>query len=121
MLNNNTADIKKGKISSNLQEKFLNICTNFVTEGIQMIFVFRLMTLIIYPTGVEKLCTIIVNVGKRCTKRLNLNEKLSLVDLEASLNEILECCKVIEDEKNIFKNPGYFFIPESEAMLKILI
>jgi len=100
MLNNNTADIKKGKISSNLQEKFLNICTYFVTEG------------------VEKLCSIVVNVVKRCTERLNLNEKLSLVDLEASLNEILECCKVIEDEKNIFKNPGYFFIPESEAYLE---
>ena len=34
LLNNNHVDVQKGKISNDLQEKFLNICTFFVSEGI---------------------------------------------------------------------------------------
>jgi len=95
LLNNNHKDIKKGKISSILQEKFLNICTYFVSEG------------------VGKLCLCVSETVKRCTEKLNLKQKLSLVDLEAVLNDIFENCKTVDMDRNIFTNPGIFFLPDS--------
>eukprot|EP00092_Neocalanus_flemingeri_P017610 GFUD01019052.1.p1 GENE.GFUD01019052.1~~GFUD01019052.1.p1 ORF type:complete len:405 (+),score=96.76 GFUD01019052.1:382-1596(+) len=96
---NNNQDIKNGKISNELQEKFLNICTYFVTEG------------------VEKLCLAVSEVVKRCTEKISLKQKLSLVDLEAVLNDIFESCKTLETDRNIFINPGIFFLPNSENFL----
>jgi len=99
LLNNNQVDVKKGKISSELQEKFLNICTYFVSEG------------------VEKLCLAVSEIVKRCTSKISLKQKLSLVDLEAVLNDIFENCKTLETDRNIFNNPGIFFLPNSENFL----
>jgi len=99
LLNNNHTDIQKGKFSSDLQEKFLNICTYFVSEG------------------VEKLCVAVSEIVKRVTSKISLNQKLSLVDLEAVLNEVFENCKTLETDRNIFNNPGIFFLPNSENFL----
>lgn len=99
LLNNNHVDVQKGKISNDLQEKFLNICTFFVSEG------------------VEKLCAAVSEIVKRCTSKISLNQKLSLVDLEAVLNDIFENCKTLETDRNIFNNPGIFFLPNSENFL----
>jgi peroxin-3 len=99
IVNNNNLDIQKGKFSSELQEKFLNICTYFVSEG------------------VSKLCESVSETVKRCTAKITLNEKLSLVDLEAVLNDVFENCKTLESDRNIFNNPGIFFLPTSENFL----
>merc|ERR1711874_92553 len=92
-------DIQKGKFSSELQEKFLNICNYFVSEG------------------VAKLCESVSETVKRCTAKITLNQKLSLVDLEAVINDVFENCKTLESDRNIFNNPGIFFLPTSENFL----
>jgi len=99
LLNNNHKDVKNGRISSTVQEKFLNICTHFVSEG------------------VGKLCLYVAEIVKRCTQKLNLKQKLSLVDLESALNDIFENCKTIDTDRNIFTNPGIFFLPDSENFM----
>jgi len=98
-LNNNQVCVKTGKISSELQEKYLNICTHFVSEG------------------VGQLCNAVSDIVKRCTEKISLKQKLSLVDLEAVLNDIFENCKSLETERNIFKNPGIFFLPNSDNFM----
>jgi len=96
LVNNN---IQKGKFSSVLQEKFLNICTYFVSDGI------------------SKLCSCVSEIVKRCTSKISLNQKLSLVDLEAVFNDVFENCKTVDSDRNIFNNPGIFFLPDSESFL----
>jgi len=96
LVNNN---IQKGKFSSELQEKFLNICTYFVSEG------------------VAKVCSSVSDIVKRSTAKINLNQKLSLVDLEAVFNDVFENCKTLETDRNIFYNPAIFFLPDSESFL----
>ena len=56
-------------------------------------------------------------IVKRCTSKISLKQKLSLVDLEAVLNDIFENCKTLETDRNIFNNPGIFFLPNSENFL----
>eukprot|EP00091_Calanus_sinicus_P003686 TRINITY_DN13849_c0_g1_i1.p1 TRINITY_DN13849_c0_g1~~TRINITY_DN13849_c0_g1_i1.p1 ORF type:complete len:153 (+),score=34.91 TRINITY_DN13849_c0_g1_i1:504-962(+) len=99
LLNNNHVDVQNGKISNELQEKFLSISTYFVSEG------------------VEKLCVSVSEIVKRCTFKISLSQKFSLVDLEAVLNGIFENCKTLETDRNIFNNPGIFFLPKSENFL----
>jgi len=96
LVNNN---IQKGKFSSLLQEKFLNICTYFVSEGI------------------TKLCSCVSEIVKRCTAKIGLNQKLSLVDLEAVFNDVFENFKTVDSNRNIFNNPGIFFLPGTEGYL----
>jgi len=96
LVNNN---IQKGKFSSVLQEKFLNICTYFVSEGI------------------TKLCSCVSEIVKRCTAKIGLNQKLSLVDLEAVFNDVFENFKTVDSNRNIFNNPGIFFLPGTEGYL----
>lgn len=93
-LNNNKAD--KPVISTKVQEKFLNSCTHFLSEGM------------------ARLCTMIAGVVKRSTEDLSLKQKLSLVEVEAIFNQIFDECHNLEGDENIFRNPGSFFLPDSD-------
>ena len=63
------------------------------------------------------MCVAVSEIVKRVASKISLNQKLSLVDLEAVLNEVFENCKTLETDRNIFNNPGIFFLPNSENFL----
>jgi len=91
---NNNAD--KSAISTKVQEKFLNSSTHFVSEGM------------------ARLCMLISGVVKRSTEGLSLKQKISLVEIEAIFNQIFDDYYNLEGDGNIFRNPGSFFLPDSD-------
>jgi len=96
-INDNKPEEGKEKIPNIVQEKFLNNCTYFVSDG------------------VNKLCKVVSEVVKACTSKINLNQKLSLVDIEAVLNDVFTSYKTLVSDHNIFTNPGFFFFPDSDT------
>jgi len=87
------------QISIKVQEKFLNICSHFVADGI------------------VKLCETVAEVVKAATDSVDLKQKLSLVDVEAVFNRIFDQCHQLEGDSNIFHNPAPFFLPNDEHFL----
>lgn len=88
---NNNRD-QKPKISVTLQEKFLNICTLFVSEGI------------------EKLCVIVSESVEKVVKQIDLKQNISLVDIDTVFNQIFNECLQEPGGENIFTNPVTYFI-----------
>ena len=39
------------------------------------------------------------------------------MDLEAVFNDVFENCKTVDRDRNIFNNPGIFFLADSESFL----
>jgi len=90
---NNNRELKP-KICVAIQEKYLNICTQFVSEG------------------VEKLCAGVSECVKRLTNHLNLKDIMKLEDIDFTFNQIFEDLLDISEEDNIFTNPGTYFLSE---------
>jgi len=92
----NNNDVSKQKISSKLQEKYLDVCTQFVSEGM------------------KKLCCDISSRVESVTTSIDLKQKMSLTDIEALLTEIFIQLETSQNDENIFKNPGVYFIPTDD-------
>jgi len=93
-LNNNREH--KPNISVTVQEKFLNICTYFVSEG------------------VEKLCVVVSECIERVTKHLSLKQNMRLEDIDSTFNQIYEEFVDLSGDNNIFTSPGTYFLPEDD-------
>jgi len=95
-LNNNT---KLHKLSTELQENFLSICNNFVSEG------------------VERLCDQVSSVVSSSLKNLNLQQRLSLTELEALFLDIFKQIQSGESDTCILANPGLYFLPSTDQFI----
>jgi len=93
--NNNSAN--KKNISSKLQEKYLDISTRFISEGIQ------------------RLLSDLSNIVEIVTNQVDLKQKMSLADIEAVIIEIFNQMERSENNRNIFRNPGIYFGPIDSA------
>ena len=96
-LNNNN---KLQKLSTELQEKFLSICNNFVSEG------------------VGRLSAQVSTLVSSSLKNLSLQQRLSLVELEAVFLDIFKQIQSGETEtSSILVNPGLYFLPATDQFL----
>jgi len=97
---NNNREVKP-KISVMMQEKFLNICTNFVSEGI------------------EKLCVVVSECVEKVVNKMDLKQNMNLVDIDTAFNQIFNQCIHESGEKNIFTNPGTYFLSDDNFLTDI--
>ena len=95
-LNNNT---KLDKLSTEIQEKFLSICNNFVSEG------------------VERLCQQVSSLVSSSLRSLTLQQRLSLTELEALFLDIFKQIKSGDSQDSILSNPGLFFLPSTDQFI----
>jgi len=95
-----TATIGEGKtkISSLIQEKYLEICTRFVSKGM------------------DTLCRHLTDIVQSVTSEISLKQKMSLPDIEKVLTTIFSQVEMSENEKNIFRNPGVYFLPVEDII-----
>jgi len=95
-----TATIGEGKtkISSNIQEKYLEICTRFVSKGM------------------DTLCCHLTDIVQSVTEEISLKQKMSLPDIEKVLTNIFSQVETSENERNIFRNPGVYFLPVEDII-----
>lgn len=87
----------KTKISSIIQEKYLEICTQFVSKGM------------------DTLCRHLTDIVESVTSEISLKQKMSLPDIEAVLTNIFSQVETSQNERNIFRNPGVYFLPSEEV------
>lgn len=97
---NNNRELKP-KISVNLQEKFLNICTHFVSEGI------------------EKLSVTVSESVEKVVKEIDLKQNMSLVDIDTAFNQIFNECLQEPGDRNIFTNPGTYFLSDDNFLIDL--
>merc|ERR1719150_3489382 len=97
--NNNT---QLDKLNSEIQEKFLSICNNFVCEGL------------------ERLCHQLSALVSSSLRSLSLQQQLSLSDLELIFLEIFQQVKSEESDTSIINNPGSYFFPSTDQFLSSL-
>lgn len=100
MANNN---IKMGSVSREVQEKFLSICNNFVSLGL------------------KSLCFNVHEMVKGCVEKLELQQKLSLAEIEAVFQEVLRSLKSASEDANLFTNCGVYFLPASNDFIEDLV
>ena len=67
--------------------------------------------------GLENLCQVVSDIVRKNMETLELTQKLSLVELESIFNNILSQLKLVEDEINIFTNPGAYFLPKTDDFI----
>jgi len=96
-LSNQSSNIR---ISSKVQEKFLNICTTYSTQG------------------VERLCKHVREIVVTNLESVELNQKLSLVEVESIFNKIFQQCIENSSKENPLQNAGSYFFPEEENSLR---
>ena len=83
-----------------MQEKFLSICNNFVSEG------------------VGRLSAQVSTLVSSSLKNLSLQQKLSLVELEGVFLDIFKQIQSGETEtSSILLNPGLYFLPATDQFL----
>jgi len=87
----------KAKISSLIQEKYLEICTQFISKGM------------------DTLCRHLTDIVESVTSEISLKQKMSLPDIEAVLTNIFSQVETSENERNIFRNPGAYFLPSEDV------
>jgi len=95
-VNNN---IKNGIVSHLVQEAYLSICNNFVSSGI------------------SSLCQATQVVVKKRLNTVQLQQKLTVSELEAVLTDVLTQLKGVEECSNIFTNTGVYFLPSTDDFL----
>jgi len=94
--NNNTGD-KHKTFTIKLQQTYLDVCTHFVSSGIKL------------------LCSHVTDVVTTVTANMELQQKMSLADIEAVLTEIFNQLEMAGNDRNVFRNPGAYFIPEEDS------
>ena len=57
------------------------------------------------------------DIVRRNVENIELTQKLSLVELESLFNNILSQLKLVEENINIFSNPGAYFLPKTDDFL----
>ena len=99
-LNNNN---KLQKLSTELQEKFLSICNNFVSEG------------------VGRLSAEVSTLVSSSLKNLSLQQRLSLAELEVVFLDIFQQIQSgLTETPSILLNPGLYFLPATDQFLSSL-
>ena len=75
------------------------------------------LTLCISITGLASLCTIVSDVVGTLVDNIELHQQLCLSELEGLLNRGFEKLKLLQEEDNILRNPGAFFLPSTDLFL----
>ena len=74
----------------------------------------------IHFAGIERLCSVVKEVVRDCVDNIELQQKLSLTELEAVFKTVLVRMKSVDEMENIFTNPGPYFLPSSDEFLENL-
>jgi len=98
----NNNNIKMVIMTREIQEKFLSISNNFVN------------------TGVKNLCGHVYDVVERCVDKIQLQQKLSLAELESLFQEVLKCMKSSPEDRNMFSNSGVYILPSTHDFINNL-
>ena len=70
-----------------------------------------------FTLGLKNLCQVVSDIVRRNVENIELTQKLSLVELESLFNNILSQLKLVEENINIFSNPGAYFLPKNDDFL----
>jgi len=87
------------KITSRVQEKFLDICTVYSSRG------------------VARLCQLVRRVVGESVEGIELNQKLSLEEVETIFNKVSRECLETQSEDNPVSNAGSYFFPEDNKYM----
>ena len=66
------------------------------------------------------MCSVVKEVVRDCVDNIELQQKLSLTELEAVFKTVLVRMKSVGEMENIFTNPGAYFLPSSDEFLENL-
>ena len=66
------------------------------------------------------MCSVVKEVVRDCVDNIELQQKLSLSELEAVFKTVLVRMKSVDEMENIFTNPGAYFLPSSDEFLENL-
>ena len=66
------------------------------------------------------MCSVVKEVVRDCVDNIELQQKLSLTELEAVFKTVLVRMKSVDEMENIFTNPGAYFLPSSDEFLENL-
>jgi len=93
----------QSKISPKVQEKFLDTYQFFTTQG------------------VAQLCNFVKCIVTEKVEDVQLNQKLSLVEIEMIFSKVFHQCIEVQCEGNLLNNIGRYFIPDDHTLLEDFI
>ena len=70
-----------------------------------------------WHAGIERLCSIVSDVVVSLVDNIELHQELCLSDIEGLLLRAYEKLKLVQEESNIFRSPGAFFLPSTDLFL----
>merc|ERR1719186_1118509 len=64
----------------------------------------------------DTLCRHLTDIVQSVTEEISLKQKMSLPDIEKVLTNIFSQVETSENERNIFRNPGVYFLPVEDIV-----